>query len=709
MVHFTPLTVRGKSNSPYSIYDQLSFDPANFPNGEQDLATMIDNMESEHALLGMTDVVWNHTANNSKWLEEHPEAGYNVETAPWLESALALDDALLEYGERLEALGLPTEFKTIGDLAKVIEAMKEHVIGRIRLWEYYAIDTKRDAKAIVEAYVAGEVKLPSRGFGDLGIGGLDAIKSWSLKQKADFLQEKGLIHGLRIDGRYCRQVDAGVGAALLTAILGRYDAMAEISVAEGKIKSVLDELNLPFYREYDADVAVIMQQVKDRVRYLRIDDNGPKLGRVTKEHPFIESYFSRLPLNDMTRKHSPKALALVNNGWIWAADAMKDNAGPDWQPSLRREIIVWSDCVKLRYGTKPSDNPFLWDFMGKYTRLHAKYFAGFRIDNCHSTPLHVAEHLLDEARKVRPDLAVFAELFTGSEEADYVFVKRLGLSALIREAMQAWGTGELSRLVHMHGGRPIGSFELNIPNDSRRSSVSDLANRSQPGVGETVKLIRQTPVHALFMDCTHDNEMPAQKRDARDTLPNAALVNMCASASGSVMGYDEIYPRLVEIVQEKRLYSSRYSDGLVNVGSGEGIGGVKKLLNQIHTMMGKDGYDETHIHHEGEYITVHRVHPESRKGFFLIAHTAFPGYGYGNGGFSPVHLTGTKAKPLGSWMLEVDASDEAKAKAVADKDFLIGLPGRVKDLRGLAMDVNANDTTIKIPDKFPPGSVAPWS
>jgi glycogen debranching enzyme len=67
---------------------------------------------------------------------------------------------------------------------------------------------------------------------------------------------------------------------------------------------------------------------------------------------------------------------------------------------------------------------------------------------------------------------------------------------------------------------------------------------------EVIRRIKQSPVHALFMDCTHDNEVPAQKRDARDTLPNAALVNMCASATGSVMGYDEIYPTLVDLVHE---------------------------------------------------------------------------------------------------------------------------------------------------------------
>jgi glycogen debranching enzyme len=45
-----------------------------------------------------------------------------------------------------------------------------------------------------------------------------------------------------------------------------------------------------------------------------------------------------------------------------------------------------------------------------------------------------ATQLLDEARKVRPDLTVFAELFTGSEEADYVFVKRLGINPCSKPA-----------------------------------------------------------------------------------------------------------------------------------------------------------------------------------------------------------------------------------------------------------------------------------
>ena len=707
MVHFTPLQVRGESNSPYSIYDQLTFDTEDFPNGEEDIAKLINEMETRHEMLGLTDVVFNHTANNSKWLEEHPEAGYNVETAPWLQSALELDDALLKFGEDLGKHGLPTDFKTVDELTKVIQAMRDKVINGIRLWEYYAVDTKRDSEAIIDAYVSGHVKLPNGDFGGSEIGGLDTVRQWSLKQRADFLKDKGMLNGLRIDGRWCRQVDPAIGAALLNALHGRYSPDSGHSAAKETIDKILEELNLPFYREYDTDVAEIMQQVFDRTKYLRLDEHGPRLGPITEQNPFIETYFSRLPINETTRRHNPKALALVNNGWIWAADAMKDNAGPDWRPYLRREVIVWSDCVKIRYGKGPTDNPFLWDYMSRYTRLMAKYFSGFRIDNCHSTPLHVAEYLLDQARLVRPNLAVFAELFTGSEQTDYVFVKRLGLSALIREAMQAWSTQELSRLVHRHGGRPIGSFEIDLPaNSSQRSKPPQNKHSAGPQAREIIHHVRQSPVHALFMDCTHDNEMPAQKRDARDTLPNAALVSMCACATGSVMGYDEVYPKLVEIVSEQRKYSSPYSKADVQMGAGEGIGGVKKLLNQIHTMMGKDGYDETHIHHEGEYVTVHRAHPESRKGFFLIAHTAFPEYGNGNAGLTPVHLTGTKAKALGAWTLEVDASAEAKRTASENKNLIIGLPSRTKDLKGVNITSNGADTQINISDTFPPGSIA---
>jgi len=304
MVHFTPLAPRGDSNSPYSLYDQLSFDEEFFPNGEEDIAEMISKMESEYGLLGLTDVVWNHTANNSKWLEAHPEAGYNIETAPWLESAYELDTALLKFGGDLQKYGLPTTLTSNDDLSQVMDGVKNTVISDLRLWEYYVVNVERDSKATVHAWREGNDTLLSTG--DSSSGSLDQAKDWPQKKKTEWIISNALAGNDRLGERFRRQVKPQIAAALIDAQFGSFSTFPDESQAYAAIYSYLSDVNVQFYREYNAELNVIMEQLSNRIAYMRLADDGPKLGPISESSPLIESYFTRLPVNEVTKAlHSP--------------------------------------------------------------------------------------------------------------------------------------------------------------------------------------------------------------------------------------------------------------------------------------------------------------------------------------------------------------------------------------------------------------------
>ena len=68
-------------------------------------------------MLSLTDLVYNHTANESPWIKTHPECVFNLVNSPHLKPAFLLDRILwhltIDVGEgRLEDKGLPPQIKT---------------------------------------------------------------------------------------------------------------------------------------------------------------------------------------------------------------------------------------------------------------------------------------------------------------------------------------------------------------------------------------------------------------------------------------------------------------------------------------------------------------------------------------------------------------------------------------------------------------------
>ncbi|XP_030630081.1 glycogen debranching enzyme isoform X2 [Chanos chanos] len=595
MIHFTPLQTLGESRSCYSLADQLEVNPDFSPPGQNyswtDVGNLVEKLRKEWGMLCITDVVYNHTAANSQWIRKHPECGYNLVNSPHLRPAWVLDRALWHVtcdvaDGKFKDLGLPPLIQNEQHLHAIREVFWQYVFPKIRLWEFFQVKVEN---AVEQFRILLQDAKPDRSQTH-GRQQLRIIKDPQFKR-----------FGCTVD----------MNSALETFV-PHGSTPAAIEDCCNWLRKRLEELNEEQYKEVHHHQEQAVNCTMGTVSYERLADHGPKLGPVTRKHPLVTRYFT-FPFKETTLEKDLEMMNqpdkachfLAHNGWVMGDDPLRNFAEPGSNVYIRRELICWGDSVKLRYGNGPEDCPYLWAHMQKYTEITAKHFAGVRLDNCHSTPLHVAEFMLDVARAIRPDLYVVAELFTGSEELDNVFVTKLGISSLIREAMSAGDSHEEGRLVYRYGGEPVGAF-------------------LQPSLRPLVPSI----AHAMFLDVTHDNECPIQLRSAFDSLPSSAIVSMACCATGSTRGYDELVPHQISVVSEERFYTkwnpqaNPSSPGEVNLQTGIMAG--KLALNRLHQELAAKGFNQVYVDQvDVDIVAVTRHCPNSHQSVVSVCRTAF--------------------------------------------------------------------------------------
>ncbi|KAJ1518039.1 hypothetical protein HMI55_003689 [Coelomomyces lativittatus] len=612
MVHFVPLQQRGASNSPYSLKDFLEFSEDLFEGSSysreekrHQVQSKLSYLNTQLGVLCMTDIVWNHASHDASWLREHPECGYNLLNSPHLIPAFELDEAILQFSKDLDLLHLPRELHHESELKLVLDTFRSTYFQNLKLWEYFVLNATVLLQHFKDAYTSFLLTspvLPSTS------GDFDFPTKKQMLLQSTFTE---LPFG---STRFTRSLTISKCVPLLYQWSTH---PTDVQHVVNEFETLVNAINLEFYQVYDALVTRVFGNLASTVKWQRLDPSGPRRGPIHSHHPLVDTYFTRgkdPEEEDDDKAHTPKETTSTptptsppqtlrkdhfpyiwaNNGWIWNANPCMDFASSSSLAYLQREVIVWGDCVKLKYGEGPTSNPWLWDYMRTYTCEMARLFQGFRIDNCHSTPLHVAKYFLHHARQVNPNLYIIAELFTGDPGLDRLFVSELGIHSLIREAMQAWDVKEFSRLIHRYSGKPIGSFE-----------PITMSGKPTP--------LKQKEPHAILMDCTHDNDPPSVKRQTSDTLPNAALVNFSRCAVGSVLGYDFCIPKHLNIVTEHRKYPP--------LSMALGMHVLRKKLSLMNQAM--VGMSEIYVHQEGQYIIVARQHPKTHDGITLIAYPAF--------------------------------------------------------------------------------------
>lgn len=509
VIHFTPVQVTGESGSCYSLADQLEMASEILPAGSSSsgfdlLGTVIRELESRYGLMSTSDIVLNHTANDTHWIPQHPECGYNERNSPHLTAPIELDISLQNFSLSVAKgyfrdQGLSPVIEDENALKSLRRLVQEHVLNPFRLGEWFEINIDAAITNFQNVpYVAAENKSASE---------IHQLLLTECLNTVGVARKSGVCPSGEVSSRLCKNVD--------------------------ELRSLLRRVQDDLYRRAGEVNDCILNSIEGYVRWERLQCRKGSIGE-THWNALVPRYFTPV----VTKLG--ETLHLANNGWVMDWDSEKDFAAPGSLVYLSRSLVAWSDCIKLRYGDSPDDCPFLWELMKDYCAKTASIFHGIRLDNCHSTPIHVAKYCLKESRKVNPNLWVYAELFTGNRETDLKFERELGLNALIREAMQSYNAKNLAHHIQEFGGRQnIGSFDP-------ISSLNRLSDSPRP--------LFRTLSPSLYFDCTHDNETPQQKRTAIDALPNAAAVAASYSAIGSCRGYDELVPKVLSVVTENRLY-----------------------------------------------------------------------------------------------------------------------------------------------------------
>lgn len=270
MIHFTPLQQRGMSDSPYSIKDQLKL---SINGDEKDLEKSLKIMNEKHEIFGMTDIVWNHTACDSDWLFDHPEAGYNLENSPHLKVAFELDENILKFSSNLSSFGLNGELKDENYLLEMMKVFKDRHLPKSRLWEFFVINVssaERELEEFIEKYIDSsefmmtnqQILIKSLKEAEMVDGNWDRFSNqMSLKSVSSF---------------YCKEIesirscDRCQRSQLLSDLLAAY-------------RKELDQLNLEKYQKYDEIIEVACRNIFNRASYERIADHGPKIGSVSSK------------------------------------------------------------------------------------------------------------------------------------------------------------------------------------------------------------------------------------------------------------------------------------------------------------------------------------------------------------------------------------------------------------------------------------------
>jgi len=196
------------------------------------------------------------------------DSGYSPTNSPHLTPALELDTAILEFSTTLQQRGLPIQVTSAADVDALIHSLTEY-LKSLDLWQYYVLDVKAERENVKAAFSTNKVT-PWDG---------PDVAGKTVVGLCEILKDSGKISGYHgLAGRFSAKVDGSIAAGFVKAA---FSEISDIDALADAWVRVVDVVNVPLYEEWNEDTKVALDNIKNRLKYTRLDDHGPKLGPIS--------------------------------------------------------------------------------------------------------------------------------------------------------------------------------------------------------------------------------------------------------------------------------------------------------------------------------------------------------------------------------------------------------------------------------------------
>ena len=200
--------------------------------------------------------------------------GYSPANSPHLTPALELDTAILNFSISLQKRGLPIQVTSAADVDTLMHSLTWY-LKSLDFWQYYVLDVKAERESVKEALSTDDV-IPWDG---------PDLKAKTTVELFQILRDSGKIIGYRgLAGRFSTKVDGPVAAGFVKAA---FSGTGNVDTLINEWVKVVDVVNVSLYEEWNEDTKVALEHIKNRLKYIRLDDHGPKLGPISEKYVLL--------------------------------------------------------------------------------------------------------------------------------------------------------------------------------------------------------------------------------------------------------------------------------------------------------------------------------------------------------------------------------------------------------------------------------------